>query len=132
MIVRTCTPLAAAGTGAYKPATRFTPASYPGTVPVWIFLEIVLDAEMVGMPIPLDAFLNDNEDRKQVGSSTHYVWNHRTTNNNYLSYTWEVSDLKVPKPGEYVLDMYVAARMMRSIVIYCQDAPAAPAGTPSA
>jgi hypothetical protein len=120
MIVRTCTPLAAAGADAFTPATRFTPAEYPGTVPVWVFLEVILDAEMVGVPLPLDVFLTDN-DREQVGSSTHYVWNHRTSDNNYLSYTWKVNGLKVPKPGEYVLDIYVAARMMRSIVVYCRE-----------
>lgn len=124
MIVRTCTPLALAGQDTYVPATRFTPTEYPGTVPLYLFLEMILDAEMVGVPIPLDAFLTDN-DRNQVGSSTHYVWNHRSSDNNYLSYTWKVSGLKVPKAGEYVLDMYVAARMMRSIVIYCREPQAA-------
>lgn len=122
MIVRTCTPLASAGQDAFAPATRFNCPAYPGTVPVWVFIEIILDPEMVGVPIPLDVFLTDNNnDREQVGSSTHYVWNHRSSNNNYLSYTWKVSGLNVPKPGEYVLDMYIAARMMRSIVIYCQE-----------
>lgn len=121
MIVRTCTPLASVGNEAYAPATRFSPTEYPGALPLYVFLEVILDEEMVGVPIPLDAFLTANNE--QVGSSSNYVWNNRTSNSNYLSYTWEVRGLKVPKPGEYVLDMYVAARMMRSIVIYCRELP---------
>lgn len=120
MIVRTCTPFATAGREGFRPATRFTCPGFPGPIPLSIFFEIILEPEIVGVPIPLDAFLFDDK-RTQVGTSNTFVWNHRTGNSTYLSYVWDVKGIQVPAAGEYVLDVYVAARMMRSLVIYCNQ-----------
>jgi hypothetical protein len=120
MIVRTCTPLASAGQDAYRPSTRFTRASYPGPLPLFVLVEAVLDAEMVGIPIPLDAFLLD-ENKNQIASSNHFYWNARSGDSTYFSYVWKVAGLQVPAAGEYRLDLHVASEQMRSIWVHCRQ-----------
>lgn len=125
MIVRTCTPLASVGQDAYRPATRFTRATYPGPLPLFVLVEAVLEAELVGVPIPLDVFILD-ENKNQVASSNTFYWNARSGDSTYLSYIWEVKGLQVPAPGEYLLDLYVAARQMRSIWVHCRQSQVDP------
>ncbi|HEX4215262.1 MAG TPA: hypothetical protein VIA06_18225 [Candidatus Dormibacteraeota bacterium] len=122
MIVRSCTPLAATGDG-YRPTTRFGCDHYPGTVPLHIFFEVILQPELVGVPIPFDVALSD-ESHTTLGSDYTFVWNKRRGDNTYFSYIWRVEGIQVPKPDEYLLEVYIAARLLRSIWIHCVETAA--------